>query len=1131
MNRVITDHATILAVDDNPADLRLLAELLAEEALQVRLATSASLALRSIQAEPPDLILLDAKLPDLDGYGFCDQLQADPQAATIPVIFVTALHDTHDKLQAFERGAVDYITKPYQPAELLARLRLHLENQRLRQQLEAQNAQLRRVQARWDLLLQSTGDCVYEWDVQTDCNDCAAQCFTQLGYSADEFRLNYATWVALIHPEDRDRVTAQFQAHLQGQLPHYEVEYRLRHRSGEYRWALTRAQAQWDAAGRPVRVVGIRQDITERKQIEQALAEALTLRNLIFDTTLDALFLVDATTCRIEDCNQRAVELFGVAAKADLLGKRGTDFQTRPLTAAEITQLQQQVGQGQPVFLDLEYVRANGERFWGSLAVVAVEIGGRPRQVVRVADISDRVAAFQALQQSQARLTLALEAGKISCWEWEMATGQVQGIGSWRQGEWSAEVSECSGAEAWAMVHPEDREPVRAVIEEAIAHRRPFEYELRLVEGEVWLYTRGVAYYDAAGQPTKLIGVAVDVTERHRLAATLAEQEAFLRCIYEGAQDSIFVVDVTPAGDFHYAGLNPIHEQRTGYKIAEIVGQRPEDLLPPEAAAQVRQHYQDCLVQGRAITYEEYLPFQGRPSWWLTTLNPLRDARGRIYRLIGTCTDITALKQTQQELQAAKEAAEAANRAKSAFIASMSHELRTPLNAIIGFSDLLRHHPELSRACTEQVTMIHRSGEHLLTLIEEVLSMARIEAGHQALKVDTVNFHRLLETIYQMLSLRAQSHHLELKLERAPGTPPFITTDAGKLRQVLLNLLTNAIKFTAQGTVLLRVDWQPASEPPQLRFAVQDSGCGIAPADLERIFEPFVQAQAGQAQPGGTGLGLSICREFVRLLGGELQVESELGRGSTFSFSLPVTSTAPMREVPAPRQRVIGLAPEQPRYRLLIVDDVPASRQLLVQLLAPLGFDLEEADNGRQALACYETWSPHLILTDLLMPELDGYGLIREIRRREQGRGEPPSPILVVTAIAFLEELEKIRALGGSDLLVKPLASHQLYEKLRQLLGVRYRYRDPDPLEIAADYMAQGSSPASCQEVAQLLPAAPREWRDRLQRAAAALDEGQLRQLLQELPPAGELCRCLAPLITDFRFDVLLDALELLDPP
>ena len=446
---------------------------------------------------------------------------------------------------------------------------------------------------------------------------------------------------------------------------------------------------------------------------------------------------------------------------------------------------------------------------------------------------------------------------------------------------------------------------------------------------------------------------------------------------------------------------------------------------------------------------------------------PIFDASGNIAYAIAAFQDISDRKQAEkiladyqrtleaqidertEQLQQAKQAAEAANKAKSTFLANMSHELRTPLNSILGFAQIMEPSPNLTVENQENMRIIRRSGEHLLTLINEVLDLSKIEAGRMTIDPKNFDLYRLLDDLQDMFQLRALSQELQLLFQREDGVPQYVRTDDIKLRQVLINLLSNAIKFTQTGEIILRVRKLETSgfcdllDRPTacfdttksirdfalnstdfamvklreeaeeltvpgfwLQFEIEDTGVGMAPEELGNIFKAFVQTSSGQKNQKGTGLGLNISSQFVRLMGGEIVVESQLEVGTTFKFEIPVgavyAADIPTEQI---KREVIGLEPNQPYYRILIVDDREDNRQLLVKMLSPLGFELQQATNGREAIEIWENWHPHLILMDVRMPVMDGYEATKEIKasilQREQEQQEngemnmnaPESPI------------------------------------------------------------------------------------------------------------------------------------------
>ncbi|MEL6779326.1 MAG: ATP-binding protein [Cyanobacteria bacterium J06597_16] len=489
-----------------------------------------------------------------------------------------------------------------------------------------------------------------------------------------------------------------------------------------------------------------------------------------------------------------------------------------------------------------------------------------------------------------------------------------------------------------------------------------------------------------------------------------------------------------------------------------------------------------------------------------------------------------------RQLEQTAATANAANQAKSEFLANMSHELRTPLNAILGFTQLMQRESDSYGPHHKYLKTISRSGEHLLNLINDVLSMSKIEAGRTTFDPVCFDLRYLLLTLEEMFQMRAEAKAIQLRFKVEETVPQFIKTDEVKLRQVLVNLVGNAIKFTQAGHVTLSViktsqtnsrqedvsNDVTVTESHSLCFSIQDTGPGIDPDEVSRLFDAFFQASKTRKSYQGTGLGLSISQRFVQLLGGDIHVESAPGKGSTFSFCIQA-QPADLDQLPVmPLGEVVGIVPNQPAYRILVVEDVLSARQLMVALLSQVGFGVQTAKDGESAIATYKSWHPHLIWMDIRLPIMDGY----EATKRIRDCAGPPVKIIAITASAFEKERDAVLASGCDDFVRKPFHAHLIFEKMAEHLGIKYLYKNDLPGEIsqAAEAFSGEDSKPSEPIDPEHLKVMPTDWLQQLHQAAIEVDAEALQQLITQIPQEHHtLAHSLQQLVQQFCFDELID--------
>lgn len=678
-------------------------------------------------------------------------------------------------------------------------------------------------------------------------------------------------------------------------------------------------------------------------------------------------------------------------------------------------------------------------------------------------DITQRKQVEQTLWESQLRLAEAQRIAHLGNWTWDLITGEEQ---------WSEEMYSIFGLDLTQdqfthetfekALYPDDKPYVLKAFEHAISADEPYDIEFRITH-----YDNSIRHIQAfgklirdTGRPLRLIGTAQDMTERKRAEKALRESEAHLKAIFESAAVGIVLTDA----EEHFFQCNATWLEMTGYTRKELCQLTYGAITHPDDGKSCHQYYKS-LATGLNNNYrveKRLIRKDGTYFWADVSLTMIHDQNQQFEAAIGVIVNIDERKQAETKLKQAKETAEIANRAKSTFLANMSHELRTPLNAILGYAQIFQRDTRLTNEQQEGIDTIHRNGEYLLTLINDILDLAKIEADRVELYNVAFRLDDFLDDIIKLFKIRAEQKEIRFEYQKLTSLPSIVYADDKRLRQILINLLSNAVKFTQQGRVILKISYAHG----KIQFQVEDTGIGIAADEIDKICLPFQQVGDQNYRAQGTGLGLSITKKLVDMMNGQLHVTSVLGKGSTFwvELDLPennqasqdigltninnpllnnenlseqaiidlceghhVKITEPVTQL---ANREVILQPDK-AYKILIVDDQFENRILLRKLLQPLSLEITEATNGEQAITRALQINPDVILMDLMMPDMDGFEATRQIRQTL-----PQVVIIAISASAFDYHRQKSFDAGCNDFLAKPLHSDSLFDCLQKYIKI-----------------------------------------------------------------------------------------------
>ena len=644
---------------------------------------------------------------------------------------------------------------------------------------------------------------------------------------------------------------------------------------------------------------------------------------------------------------------------------------------------------------------------------------------------------------------------------------------------------------------------------------------------------------DSNGNPETIMQF-MDTTERYQTEEDLKSSNEIFKVVFESAPDGIYLNDLK--GNF--IDGNKMTETLTGYSRQELIGRNflTVGLLPTDQIARAavllaknragKPSGPDELILKRKdgmLVPVEISTYPVKVKGKTNTLGIARDisvrkrAEGEQSRQRENLE--TLVKERTRELEDSKQAADTANRAKSTFLAHMSHEIRTPINAIMGFSQLMQRDDMMAPQQRQHLDVINRSGEHLLALITDILEMSKIEAGRTTLNLTTFNLRCLLEDLDLMFRMRCDAKRLTFVVEGLDHMPQYVEGDEGKLRQILINLLGNAVKFTETGGIILRVRTaREEADGIRLEAEVEDTGPGIPEAEQKDLFKPFQQTLNGRLMRSGTGLGLAICKEFVNLMGGDITLESKPGKGSLFKFHFLVgEGEVGFTENKPQSRRVERLKPGQTARRVLIADDEELNGSFLSKLLGEVGFETRCVVNGQEAIEEFEAWRPQLILMDTRMPVMDGCEAARRIRAADGGA---EVKIIGVSASVFAENRQEALEAGADDFLTKPFREVALFDKIQRLLGVEYELAGGSTSE--KECQARGTRAAAGQGAvtAKAVAALPRAFIKRMREAVIQADYDKIMGLIDGIARRrAPLAEGLRGLVERFEYNTLLSLL------
>ncbi|MBN2681142.1 MAG: PAS domain S-box protein [Bacteroidales bacterium] len=888
---------------------------------------------------------------------------------------------------------------------------LHKENA-LRKQAEQEIAA---SEERYILATTATDNGIWDWVVSSNEVYYSDHWKRQVGYKPHELENKFSSWQNLLHPEDYDRMHQEVDKYLKNPKGLFVAEFRMRHKNGTYRWIRNSAASKKDKNGNVVRMFGTHQDITNQKKIETLLESSEKKYKALIDYAPEAIFVHDKNG-NIIHANKIACQRLGYSL-TELIKFDVTDIDPDIISRGDKKFFWPKV----PIKFEARHKAKSGKIIPVEISLNSIEHQGVKTYIAHASDISERKLSEKLLKESESHFRkLYIESpnpfhslnkeGKIidinPAWEKYLGYSKTEVIGN--------HISEFLTINKTAF----NKQLKDFIVNQEIQNK---EYIFKSKSGKVLhSLVNGKISYSNEGKFERTHCVLNNITERvNNEKERIRLEQAIVQ-----SNSPIVITDAARNIDF----INPAYTDITGYSLEEAQGKNPRFLKSGLHSKEFYQYLWQKIISGETWKGEFCNKKKNGDVYWeMATISPVFDRQKKLISYIKVSEDITSKKQAEEGLRIAKEKAEEASHVKNAFLANMSHEIRTPMNGIVGFSELLAR-PNLSEEQRKKfVGIINNNCANLLKLIDDIIDISKIEAKQMKTHLQPVGIKEVFGEIkalaeQQISNLNKKDLLLEITLDKQINELE-IQTDPLRLKQVLLNLITNAIKFTDKGEIIIG----GKIKKDYIEFFVKDTGIGIEKENIELIFSEFTQANKTiQERFGGSGLGLSISKGLVRLLGGEIFVESEPGRGSTFSFTIPNI-----------KPRGISIISETKttgdynwtNKKILVVEDIETNYLFLEYALKTTNAKIFHAENGKNALEMSNKNNFDIILMDINLPDINGVEVTRQILERKPGQ-----IIIAQTAYAMQEEINLFTAAGCADYITKPIRTENLLNTLSKFL-------------------------------------------------------------------------------------------------